>query len=179
MNSNGREPIPYFRKHIGVTRGFLMLCCIASVATGCDHTKTVSQQIVLVVRSRPDYVPARVEVALKRDVTPSATDLRREQLNPGRFEALYPWTAFVRSADAGKVKFMLSETTLVDPSNKVPPKSQWPVPGEGERFILRIRDENGDIHTLDVEMAEGSIADNDAFSVEILEIADAFYVGEI
>lgn len=175
MKNSCREPRK-FKKPIRVVSRFLLLCYIAVMATGCDHTKTIKQRLVLIVRSKPEYLPAQVEVALKRDAKPSPTDLRREELNPGRFETLYPWTAFISSADDGKVTFMLSETTLVDPSNIAPPKSQWPVSGEGEYYILRIRDEKGDIHTLNIEMAEGSIGESAIFSVEILEIADGFYV---
>lgn len=157
----------------------LLTLTLAVVVTmlfaGCDHTRRIRQSVTLEfsVTSEDDLFPCE-SVSIRENASMSAVDKKREAINPGRFESLYPWYGPVKIDNSQQASFTIEEVMIVAVDDKTPPRAQHPFTGKS--FLVKLEGCGNEQPITEVVLVKGEVAVGARYSVKVVDVSDAVYL---
>lgn len=143
--------------------------------SGCDHTRRIHQSATLEVSVGPEGDSRLCEsVSIREAVPMDEVDKRREAINPGRFESLYPWHGPVKIDDSRQATFSIDEVMIVSTADKTPPLPQHPF--SGKSFLVKVEGCDGKYPVFQITFVEGETEREGNLSVRVTDISEAVFL---
>lgn len=148
---------------------------LSTLFVGCDPTRRIRQSVTLEFSSDLEEDLFSCEsVSIRENVRMTEIDKRREAINPGRFESLYPWHGPIRINDMQQASFSVETVMIAATGDKTPPSSQHPF--SGKSFLVQLEGCSNGQPSFEIAFVKGEVAVQGKYSVKVAEISKAVYV---
>jgi hypothetical protein len=148
---------------------------LATLVSGCDHTRRIRQSATLEFSGPAEYdLPLCGSVSIREDVQMDDVDRRREAINPGRFDSLYPWHGPVKIDDNRQASFTIEEVMIVSTADETPPLSQHPL--SNKSFLVKIEGCGIEHPAYKIDLVEGKSVAKEELSVKVTNVSEAVYL---
>jgi len=148
---------------------------LSTFFSGCDHTRRIRQSATLEFSlASEDDLRLCKSVSIREAVSMEDVDKRREAINPGRFDSLYPWHGPVKIDEKHQATFTIDEVTIVSTGDKTPPRSQHPF--SGKSFFVRVEGCEGDDPVFEIVFVQGEVRIKSKLSVKVKDVSKAVYL---